>query len=119
MRIQPIDNAQAFKALDYRDVSTADREQFVKKSFSELSELGKKYDITLLSAYCDIPGYSSIDIYVRPLKKGLSFIKRICRPVVSGSFIKREINPIKTKVDFINAINHAITNLQKKVNLHK
>ena len=119
MRIQPINNAQNFKALDFSDVSTVDREQFVKKSFRELNELGKKYDITLSSADCDIPGYSSIDIYVRPLKKGMNFIKRICRPVVSGSFIKREVNPIKTKVDFMKTINHAVTNLQKKLTLHK
>ena len=70
----------SFKGLNYDYVSIYDREFYVKKELKMLEELGKKYDIRLTSSYADIPGFSAIDISVKPLKEGLNFFKRLFRP---------------------------------------
>ena len=113
---------QNFRGLNYYNVSTADREHFVRNSFKELKALGEKYDIRLTSCYANIPGFSAIDIDVRPLKTGLNFIQKIFRPTGTNTFISGYSHPdevLTTKEDFMNAVHGAVQNLKDRVNLHK
>lgn len=117
-----IDSTINFKGLNMNYVSTADREMFIKGNFKKLQQLGEKYDIDLISCYTDIPGFSGIDIYVKPLKENLSFFKRIFHP--SGrSYFRTKYEHInntqKAKQDFLKAVDEAITDLGEKMTLHK
>jgi hypothetical protein len=115
-------STQSFKGLNMNYVSTADREMFIKGNYKRLQQLGEKYDIDLISCYTDIPGFSGIDIYVKPLKKNLSFLKKIF-PTSGRSYFKTKYehfnNAQKAKQDFLKAVDEAIANLGEKISLHK
>ena len=112
-------NRQNFKSLNYTNVSTLDR-TFIKNNFSELKKLGERYDIRLTSSYSNIPGFNAIDIDIKPLKKGMSFIKSLFRPTGYSSFItETSENLLKTKDEFMQAVKEAVYDLNCKVNLHK
>ena len=111
-----INGAISFKGLNYDNVTIYDREFFIKKDIKKLEELGKNYDIRLTSTYSDIPDFSAIDIDVKPLKDGLSFFKRLFRPIGKATF-KTSNNYLdeSQKPSIVNSIEEAIANLGKKM----
>lgn len=102
----------SFKGLDFSEVSSADREKFIKKNFKELQELGTKHDIKLVSSEARM-GYAAIDVYVRPLKNGLNFFQRLTRPSVIKTFLGSIEQPEKTSL--VKYIEESIAELGKKV----
>ena len=122
MQISTTNYAQNFKGLNFYNVSTIDREHFVRTSFKELQALGEKYDIRLTSCYANSPYLSAIEIDVKPLKKGLNFIQKLFRPTETKTFISGYARPdeiFATKEDFMKAVHNTIQCLKNKVNLHK
>lgn len=122
MQIQNINAAQSFKGLNYDDVSLRDKQLYIKGNLKGLNRLGQKCDIRLISCYSDVQGFSAIDIEVKPLKDGLSFFKRLFRPKVTSSFNTGYVHisdKLKTKEDFLKAVDDAVFQLSKKATLHK
>ncbi len=122
MQIQNINAAQSFKGLNFDDVSTHDRELFIRGNLKGLNRLGQKCDIRLTSCYSDVPDFSAIHIEVKPLKDGLSFFKRLFRPNVQSMFKTGYVHiseKLKTKEDFLKAVDDAVFELGKKATLHK
>ena len=118
MRISRIDNAQNFKQLNIKSLSAVDKQNFVKGNISKLKDLGKEYDIRMVSCYSDIPNFSSIDINVKPLGKGYNFIERLFFPTGRSTFKTGYTHideTLKTKKDFMNAVHDAIQDLHKKL----
>ncbi len=99
-------NTQNFQALNFYNVSTKDR-IFVKKDFKKLQELGEKYNIRLTSTYADVPGFSAIDIDVKPLNKNLSFLRKLFPPMGRSTF---QAN----KNSILESVNEAISDLTNK-----
>jgi len=89
MNVTPINSNQSFQALNFSNVSTADR-IFIRKDFKKLQELGEKYNIRLTSSYAGVPNFSAIDVDVRPLKQNLSFWKRLFPPTGRSTFTTNE-----------------------------
>jgi hypothetical protein len=108
MRISQINDSQRFNGFNMNNVMNTDRE-IIKKDFKVLEALGKKYDITLISTYGDVPGFSAIEIIVRPLKDGLSLFRRLFRPSASTTYQAGISN--KT---FLQTVDEAIEKLNKK-----
>ena len=104
-------NSQAFRGLDYSNVSTKDR-VFIKKEFKELRELGQHYDIRMVSTYANVPNMSAIDVDVKPLKDGLSIIQRILRPVGRAVF---QSDFAENKNSLVHTVEEAIEVLGKKM----
>jgi len=116
MNIQKITQAQAFRGLNIDNVSTEDRELFVKKDFSALKKLGEKYDIRLVSCYTDMPDMAGIDIDVKPLKEELSFLQRIFPPRGTNVFKTGYITPNKANTpSIVDYVKEAISNLNIKL----
>jgi hypothetical protein len=122
MNIAPVKQSQSFKAVDYSCVSVVDRDNFVRDNLKRLNLLGKNYDITLTSLYCNQPDVSIVDIDVRPLKKGLGFFKRLFRPTGKSTFFAGyNVLPDKLKIkeEFMGKIHEAIADLGHQIKLHK
>ena len=122
MYIQNIGTRQGFKGLNYDNVSTEDRKLFIKGNLQGLNRLGQKCDIRLTSTYSDVPDFSAIDIEVKPLKEGLSFFKKLFLPKVTSSFNTGYVHisdKLKTKEEFLKAVDDAVFQLGKKITLHK
>lgn len=112
-------NQQNFRGLNFTNVSTLDR-PFIKNNFRELKQLGEQYDIRFTSCYANDPSFDAIDIDIRPLKKGMGFIKSLFRPMGTSCFIaETSANLLKSKEGFMQAVHEAIADLKNKVNLHK
>ena len=112
-------NQQSFKRLNITNVSTWDR-PFIKSDYRELKKLGEQYDIRLTSCYANDLSFDAIDIDIRPLKKGMNFIKSLFRPIGNSCFItETSENILKSKEEFMQAVHEAIADLKNKVNLHK
>ena len=105
-----------FKGLDYDYVSYYDRAFVIKNDMEQLKELGKSYDIKLVTSYADVPKYSGIDIYVRPLKNKLGFFQRLFRPVGKASF-SIPSNSVENleNISIIKSVEDAIMDLGKKM----
>ena len=122
MNIASINPSQSFKGLNYENVSTVDRERFIRGNLKQLNEMGKNYDINVISLYTSDPNVSAVDIDVRPLKKGLNFFQRLFRPIGRSSFAVEcaHLNEkLHVKEGFINAVHEAVKDLSKKIKLHK
>ena len=78
-------NYQNFKGLDYSKVFQKDQ-KFVKANLNKLQELGKSYDIVMESCFVNHPDFSSIDVFVMPLKNNMSFWQRLFCPKGISSF---------------------------------
>ncbi len=78
-------NYQNFKGLDYSKVLQKDQ-KFVKANLNKLQEFGKSYDIVMESCFVNHPDFSSIDVYVMPLKDKMSFWQRLFCPKGISSF---------------------------------
>ena len=116
MRLNEVNSAQSFKGLNFYNVSAHDGKNYIKKNFSKLKELGKKYDIRFTSCYANLPNFSAIDIDVRPLKKGMSFFKSLFRPTGRSTFYSGEIRDdvIVQKDNFMELVDEAIADLARK-----
>lgn len=114
-----ISDSLSFKGLDYQKVSNRDRWLFIRKDYSELRNLGKKYDIKLTTVNNLLdPCKSYIDIEVKPLKEGLSFFKRLFRPSGSSKLITGYVAIDEQTIPSIaRYVKYAINDLSKK--LHK
>jgi len=110
-------NSLSFKGLDFRYVSEKDRQIFIRKNYSELRELGKKYDIRLVSVYDSNPNFEAIDIEVRPLKDGLSFFKKLFRPTGRSTLKTGYVSFDEQAPSITNYVKDAIADLGRK--LHK
>ena len=122
MQIQKINGAQSFKGLDFDNVSATDKNLYIRGNLKGLNRLGQKCDIKLTSCYSDVPDFSAIQIEVKPLKDGLGFFKRLFRPYVQSMFKTGYVHisdKLKTKEDFLIAVDEAVSKLGKKVTLHK
>lgn len=108
MNVGKIDNSQSFQALNFSNVSTADR-IFIKNDFKKLQELGEKYNIRLTSTYAGIPNYSAIDIDVKPLNKNLSFFRKFFPPIGRSTFQSG-------KTSILDSVQSAINDLTQKIN---
>ena len=119
MKITQINsNAQNFKQLNIKSLSAIDKQNFVQGNISKLKELGNKYDIRMVSCYSDIPGFSSIDINVKPLGKGFNFMEKLFFPTGRSTFKTGYTyidETLKTKKDFMKAVHDAIQDLHKKL----
>ena len=121
MNIAQVNASQSFKGLNFENVSTLDREHFIKSNFKILKQLGKKYDINLTSCYEGIPGFSSIDIEVKPAYKAGGFITKFFRPTGRSQFYVEYTShdkPVNTTQDFMKSIDEAISDLKNKLGLH-
>ena len=108
-------NSVSFKGFDFRNVIMKDR-VYIRNDFTKLLELGKKYDITLTSTYIDVPDFAAIDINVRPLKKDVSFFKKLFRPVSKKTFqIGDRENDMSANPSVLKFVEDAITNLNNKL----
>ena len=119
MQVQPTNNySQSFKRLNFTNVSTVDRELLIRGNMKKLRELGEKYDIRITSCYdANHPYATFVDIDVMPLRKTLSFFKKLFRPAGNSSFLTEETeaaNNLTVKEGFINAVNEAVSDLGKK-----
>jgi len=99
-------NTQNFQALNYHNVSAADR-IFIRKDLRKLRELGEQYNIRLTSSYADVENFSAIDVDVKPLSKHLSFWRKIFPPIGHSTF-----QPNKTSI--LESVQKAIKDLAGK-----
>lgn len=111
MNIGKIDNAQSFQALNFKNVSTADR-KFIIKDFKELQKLGKKYNIRLTSTYAEVFGFNVIDIDVKPLSKDLSLWKKLFPPIERRTY---EADGTSTGDTFLERVYEAIECLKLRM----
>ena len=107
MQVQKINNSQPFLGLNIHNVAISDR-HIIHNDWKKLLELGEKYDITLTSTYADVPGFSAIDIDVRPLKDGLNFLQSLIRNTGRSTYQEQE------NKTFMQAVHDAIDSLNKK-----
>ena len=119
MQIQPTNNySQSFKGLNFTNVSTVDRELFIRGNMKKLKELGEKYDIRITSCYDSKHPYAAfVDIDVMPLRAKLSFFKKIFRLAGNSSYMTEETeaaNQSTVKKAFMSAVNEAVDDLGKK-----
>lgn len=105
----------SFKALDFKYVSAKDRQIFIRKDFKDLQELGKKYDIRLVSVYDMNPDFEAIDIEVRPLKDGLNFFKKLFRPTGRRTFKTGYVTFDETAPSITHYVKDAIADLLNKI----
>ena len=72
----------------------------------------------MLSCYTDAPGQLAIEIDVRPLRKGMGFIKSLFRPVGRSTFFADSVEVQKLNWDkdsFIKSVHGAIADLKEKI----
>lgn len=111
-------SSQNFKALNINEVCAFDSKHVIRNSFKELKKLGEQYDISLISCYADSPEYLAIDVDVRPLRKGMGFIKSLFRPIGRSTFMAKysDINNLDNHNDvFLKTVHNAIADLQRKI----
>lgn len=108
MNITPINSNQSFQALNYHNVSGADR-IFIRKDLRKLRELGQQYNIRLISSYADVENFSAIDVDVKPLSKDLSFWRKLFPPIGHSKF-----QPNKNSI--LGSVQDAIKDLAGKTN---
>ena len=113
MNVSPINNSQTFQGLNCRYLAKEDH-RFIKDDLEKLQELGKKYDIKLVSSFEGIPNFAGIDVVVRPLRENINFINRMYAPTGRSTF--NTGHAFAGEVTIVDSVLEAIRNLNH--NLH-
>lgn len=105
----------SFKGLNYENVIASER-KFVKQDFKLLRELGRSYDIKLVSTYAKVPKLSAIDVDVKPLSDSIGFFKWLFSPVGRSTFYTEFENTSKdAEPRLVDSVKNAINDLNKKL----
>lgn len=112
MNVSPINNSQTFKGLNCRYLCKEDS-RFIKDDLEKLYELGKNYDIKLVSTFEGIPNFSGIDVTVTQLKENTDFVHRLFTPTGRSTFPTGRLFAGEGSV--LDSVREAIRNLNHKL----
>ena len=114
MQITPINNSHNFKGLNVSKVCSMDLKK-IESALPKLEELGKKYEIRMISCYEGAHDVESIDVVVTPLKNTLNLWTKLFGPKGRTTYFMNKNN----QKSLIENVNEAIKNLESKNKLGK
>jgi len=112
MKVEKVDSAQSFKALNVKRV-IPEHKHFIESDIEKLKEFGEKYDIKMKSCVNNELRCDGMFITVRDLKEKFGFIKKFFRPKGESYFYTTPHYTADTKdMTLVGQVQKAIENLK-------